>query len=213
VKKKRRSKNGIFIIGLLGGIGSGKSAAAKILEKKGGARIDCDALVHELYRDEAVADEIAAEFGDAVRGPDGVDRTALADAAFASEKAVKKLMAIVHPKVVRETRRRLAELEKRGVRFAVIEAAFLVEAGLDKLCDSVWFVDADDKSRNERVMRGRGWSPDEAARREKFQMPLAEKRAAADRIIENRSSLGDLEARMDRILKDELKGYTQPATK
>jgi len=193
-------KNGLFVIGLLGGIGSGKSTVARIIEARGGGRIDCDDIVHELYKIESVIESVAREFGDQVRGPDGIDRSTLGKVALASEEAIKRLMSIVHPLVVRAVQGGLSELEKVDARFAVIEAAFLIEAGLDKFCDTIWFIDVDAEECRKRVVSDRGWSEEEIIKRDQYQMTPEEKRAHADAVIENRSDLAALEAQVDKLL-------------
>jgi DNA polymerase-1 len=200
----------LFIIGLLGGVGSGKSTVASILEKKGAIRIDCDRIVHELYSRPDVIEKIAAEFGEGVKGKAGIDRPALAKISLASRESIGKLMKIVHPLVVALVKERLdsRKADKNGL--AVIEAAFLIEAGLDELCNTIWFIDADKNDCRDRTIRDRGWAGDETAKRERYQMPPGEKRARADTIVNNRSTLEALEKEVERLIRYEMEKTSNP---
>jgi len=177
----------VFVIGLAGGIGSGKSTVAKMLGRLGAEVLDADAMVHELLCKPATIGRIVRQFGKGVlnrRG--GVHRDKLAEAAFASAGNIRNLEAILHPQVIRRTKRRIAELRRtRGKHVVVIDAPLLFEAKLDGLCDEVVFVHAPKHQRLKRLRKTRGWSRRMLDQREKRQKPLDYKRENADTVIRN----------------------------
>lgn len=180
------------IIGIVGGIGSGKSKVASELAALGCAVLDADAIGHELLDEAEVRGQVRRRWGDGIfgsNGPDGpVDRRALGEIVFASESELAALDEILHPLI----RSRLEE----GIAAAlqetpaiVIDAAVLFEAGWDELCTVVVFVDAPEKLRYQRVASSRGWSGAKWRRREKSQISLDTKRGKCDYIVDNSSSV------------------------
>lgn len=186
-ERDSRARRGAVIIGLLGGIASGKSRIAALLVERGAQTIDADALAHgELERPE-VREAVAAAFGPEVLDAGGaVDRRALAARVFDDPAALAKLEAIVHPGVIAAIGRALEATDAPAI---VLDVPLLAESGLAALCDELIFVDASRETRVARA-RARGWSEAELARREARQRPLEEKRAAATAVINND---GDLE--------------------
>jgi len=171
-----------MLIGLTGDVGAGKSTVAAWLGGRGAAVCDADRLVHGLLAGQGpIVDAVAAAFGPAVRGDNGIDRAALARAAFADAEALRRLEQIVHPAVIAAVEAWLADQEG-GI--AVIEAVRLVESGMAPRCDAVWLVIADRAVRRARVA-GRGWSPSEIGRRMAAATPLDQRLAASDVVIDN----------------------------
>jgi dephospho-CoA kinase len=172
-------------MGLTGGIASGKSAVAAVLRELGFRVIDADALGHALIEPgQAAYDEIVAEFGAGILDAAGrIDRGKLGAAVFAGPAKLKKLNAIVHPRVETEMARQFAEWEKDGVRDAVfVEAALLVEAGYQKHLDGLVVAWCRPEQQVERLL-ARGLSEVEARRRIAAQMPAEEKlRYATEKI-------------------------------
>lgn len=184
------------IVAVLGGIASGKSQVARGLAGATGLLIDADALAHEVLASAEVTALVRERFGNAAIGADGrPDRTALARVVFADEAARRALEGWIHPRVRDRMR---AELE-RAAHFdvAVLDVPLLLENdaahGLCALVDLLVFVDAPSAAREERARAARGWSAGEVLRREAHQMPLAEKRARADVVIDNGGDLAALE--------------------
>lgn len=178
------------VIGLVGGIGSGKSSIAAAFERLGARVINADRIAHEVLDSPAVRDRIAAEFGPEALSADGrVNRGILAQKAFTSKERVVTLNSIIHPAVIDQTKRIIESARRDGSCAAVaLDAPLIIEAGLESLCDAIVFVETSDLTRIERVGSSRGWTADEMARREKFQESLIYKRQRADYIVDNNGS-------------------------
>jgi dephospho-CoA kinase len=186
------------VIGVLGGIASGKSAVARLLAGEDGLVLDADRLAREALDTPEVQAEVRRAFGDEVFGPDGrADREALARRIFESPEDRARLEGWIHPRVRDRIRAGLARARRRGTRRVVLDVPLLLENdaehGLAGLCDVLVFVEVDPEERARRASEGRGWPPGEVARREAAQMPLSEKRARAHHVIRNQGSLDDLE--------------------
>lgn len=130
----------MYVIGLTGGIGSGKSTVAKALEEQGAKILSADVIGHEVYNPGRPAwQEIVNEFGHEVVAGDGtIDRKKLGAIVFSDPKHLAALNSIVHPRMKGMMRERLAALARQGVKIAVLEAALLFEAKWDDLADEVW---------------------------------------------------------------------------
>ncbi len=188
------------VIGLAGGIGSGKSAVAKILRDLGAVVSDSDEGARLALRDRAIKADLVRWWGDEILDADGaVDRRRVAHIVFADPLQRRRLEALTHPWI---EKRRLAEFAAApaGAMALVIDAPLLFEAGLDRICDAVIFVDAPRELRLERVRAARGWSESDLDRRETSQMPLDEKRARADHVICNSGDLAGLAEQTRRVL-------------
>jgi len=192
------------IIGIVGGIGSGKSALASAFEHLGCRRLDADKVGHEMLARADVLCELLAEFGPGIQAGDGrIDRSRLADKAFASEAATARLNEIVGGALWPEFRRRAldaADHPADDVQAVVLDAALLFESQTDDLCDGVVFVDAPDDARRKRVEDTRGWDWEEVRRRERRQFPLSRKRTMADFTVKNHSDLDHLRSEARDIL-------------
>jgi len=188
------------VIGLTGGVGSGKSTAAAILAELGARVIDADRIGHEVYRPGSEGFRRVVEaFGAGIVARDGtIDRRALGAIVFAQPEARARLNALVHPLIAAEVARRIAEARAEG--FAgpiVVEAAVLIEAGWQSLVDRVWAVSATRASAIGRVMASRGLCREEAELRLDAQLPDAERRRLADLVIENDGTPAELQARVE----------------
>lgn len=162
------------VLGLLGGIGAGKSLVATALESLGCVRIDADRVGHELLRTEPVRAAIRARWGDGVFSADGeVDRARLGPIVFADESQLRELEAIVHPRMRAEFERCIALARREGAAAGVVlDAAVMLEAGWDTLCDAMIFVDSPRAMRLARVATERNWDAAELDAREKRQISL-----------------------------------------
>jgi dephospho-CoA kinase len=186
------------VVGVLGGIASGKSAVARLLAGEDGVVIDADRIARELLEEPAHVEELAARFGREVVRRDGrPDRDALAARVFSSPEERARLESWIHPLIRERIRATLEAAIARGAPRIVLDIPLLLENeaehGLAAECDELVFVEADPALRDARAVAARGWRPGEVARREALQLPLDAKRARADHVIHNDGSLADLE--------------------
>lgn len=189
------------IVGLTGGIGSGKSTAAAILAGLGARVIDADRIGHEVYLPGTAGHaEVVAAFGGGVVGADGtIDRRALGAIVFADPAALARLNAIVHPLIAAEVGRRIAAARADGIAAPiVVEAAILIEARWQSLVDRLWVVSTRRQNAVARVVATRGLTAAEVERRIDAQMPDAERRRHADLVIENDGTPEALRAEVER---------------
>jgi len=187
------------VIGVVGAVGAGKSAVASALRRLGAAVLDADREVGRLLATPEIAARIGEAFGPGVLREGEVDRRALASEVFGDAGKRARLEAILHPPVV-EACRALAASPPEGAAAVVIDAPLLFEAGLDALCDEVWFVDAERATRLERVRASRGWDERELDRRDEAQLPADEKRRRSDRALINEGDERALAAEVERAL-------------
>lgn len=178
----------MILIGLTGGIASGKSTVSQVLRELGAPVVDADALVHQLQvPGSPLLAAIVREFGPAVLRDDGsLDRPALGRIIFADADRRRALEAIVHP-AVRE--RMWAEVEsyrQAGRPAVVLDVPLLIEGGMDKAVDRVWVVYVDGATQLQRLMARDGLTAVQAAERISAQMDLEAKRRQADLVIDNR---------------------------
>ncbi len=186
-----------MIIGILGGIGAGKSTVVGMLKRFGAQAIDADALAHETLESYDVRRELVSWLGAAVLDCDGrVDRKAVGEQVFSDPEMLERLEALVHPRVRKEIIRRLEEfrsersrrtdeVEETAEGILVLDVPLLSSTPLLDECDALVFVDASLDVRRERVQRARGWSAGELEKRERHQTPVEEKRRMADFVIDN----------------------------
>jgi len=180
------------IIGIAGGIGSGKSRVARLFEELGCAVIDSDAQVRAAYDRDDVRRTLRQWWGDAAFKPDGrLDRAAVARRVFADPEQRRRLESLIHPLVARarDAAMNLAAQDPQIVAF-VWDTPLLFEAGLNTRCDAVVFVDAPPEVRLSRVRHSRGWDAAELARRENSQWPLDRKRELSDDVVTNTADAG-----------------------
>jgi dephospho-CoA kinase len=182
-------------IGLTGGIGSGKSTVADILEALGANVIHADSVGHEVYRPHTEGWQRVTEvFGRSILAADGtVDRKKLGAIVFSDARARARLNGIVHPLIAAEIQRRIEAYRAAGsVAPVVVEAAVLIEANWLWLVDEVWLVVADREAVVDRLARQRGLPPDEVGVRVGAQLSDAERRRHAHVVICNTGSIEDL---------------------
>ena len=191
----------MFVIGLTGGIGSGKSTVSDMLRGKGAAVVYADQVGHEVYRPgTAVWDEVVAAFGRQVLTAEGeIDRRKLGGIVFADPEARRRLNAITHPPMRRLMAERLDELRRQGVRVAVLEAALLIEASWVDLTDEVWLTLAPSAVAAERLMQRSGLSREEAEARIASQLSNEERLGHANVVIDTDCSLEEVARRVDEL--------------
>ena len=193
----------MLLVGLTGGIGSGKSTVARLLEKRGAVVFDADLLAREAVEPGTPGHAAVIErFGADVLAPGGeLDREALASIVFADPAARRDLEQIVHPEV-----RRLfaegSEAYRDTDRVVVFSAPLLVETGMHTAFEVLVVVSATIATQIERLMRQRGMSEPSIRARIDAQAPLEDKAAVADFLVDNEGSLGELESQVEQLWND-----------
>jgi dephospho-CoA kinase len=180
----------ITVVGLTGGIASGKSLVAGFLREAGAPVLDADRLGHMVLEPggEAHAGVLEA-FGRGIARDDGtIDRRKLGALVFGNEERLERLSALTHPAISRLAHKGLALVAERGARFAFYEAALLVETGTYRSLSALVVVSCSVATQMERLAARDGLAPEEAAARIASQHPLAQKLAVADWVVENEGS-------------------------
>jgi dephospho-CoA kinase len=189
------------VIGLVGGIGSGKSLVGSMLADLGCLVCHSDELARSALADPAVRDELVRWWGREVLDPSGaVDRRAVAGKVFADPAERKRLEALLHPRI-ESARRRTFAAAPPGTRALVIDAPLLLEVGLDRECDAIIYIDSLRVDRLRRLAETRGWDSAELERRESAQWPLDRKRAAAHHVLVNAGNQPALRSEVQKALE------------
>jgi len=184
------------VIGLAGGVASGKSTVASLFEELGAVSLNADQMGHEVLRELAVKDSLRKEFGPTIFDSSGeVDRTAVARLVFGPDEASQKrllfLESITHPRISERLKEQLEQLKKNGCEAVILDAAVMFKAGWDRFCTRIVFIRVPHAVRVARA-KSRGWTPAELDARENRQTPLAEKERKATDFLDNDSSLESL---------------------
>jgi dephospho-CoA kinase len=182
----------------VGGIAAGKSKVAGLFGAHGFLHVDADFHAKAVAEDPQALAEVAAQLGERFVQGGQLDREALGDHVFRVPEAKARLEAIMHPRIRQRITTVLDSARARGDS-ALLDVPLLFEAGLFEICDTVVFVEASDEARAERA-RSRGWADDELIRREQNQLPLADKRARSQYIIDNNGDLSATEQAVDDLL-------------
>jgi len=194
------------VIGITGGVGSGKSTVARMFGQLGCLVISADEQVQQAYRDPAIVRQIRDWWGDDVVAVDGrVDKAKIADIVFGDPGQRQKLQALLHPRVAELRQRRMVDAaDDPQVHAIVWDTPLLFETGLRGGCDAIVFVESPLVQRLQRLSRSRGWGEEELRRREKSQWPLDKKREISDYIIDNTADAdyvrGQVRETLSRIL-------------
>jgi len=189
----------MFILGLTGSLGMGKSTTARFFAEEGVPVHDADAVVHRLYAGEAAA-AIEAAFPGATAGGK-VDREELAARVLGDSTALKRLETIIHPLVQEAERRLLAEADARGEEVAVLDIPLLFETGGEERVDAVVVVSAPPEVQRSRALERPGMTVDKLDAILAKQMPDAEKRRRADFVVDTSHGLEAARAQVRAILK------------
>lgn len=205
------------VLGITGGVASGKSQVTRILQSLGARVIDADRIGHEILKDPTVRNAILRQFGqsileDADHEIDGkkIDRRKLASLVFGdSPQALarrKMLEAITHPPI----RRKISQELDRGINdqtipWIVLDVSLLLESGWDRSCDEIWFIDTPEDQRLQRALQ-RGWTQEDFHAREASQWSLQRKRSKATRTLWNGSTVEQLKA----LVLDAVRVSSQP---
>lgn len=196
------------LIGVLGGVASGKSLVAGMLAELGAGVLDADRVGHELLRTPAIEEAVRRRWGEKVFGPDGhPDRAQLARLVFgATPRAAddrNHLEQLLHPEIGRRLQEEAERLKAAGYPAAVLDAPLLMEAGWDTCCDWVIFVDAPRSVRLARALT-RGWTETEFAAREGAQESLDFKRKRADVVVDNSASPDATRAQLEQFWRSHI---------
>ncbi len=202
------------VIGVLGGIGSGKSSVAHAV--RDGFVIDADRIGHELLSVPRIRKAIADLFGPAVLTSEGeVDRVRLADLVFSESESSAinraRLEAVLHPEIRNEVQRQLKSVDPEKT-CVLIDAALLLEAGWQKDCDALVFVDTPLSVRRQRVMQNRNWTETELTRRENAQLSVKHKKELADLVVDNAGSVAAAAVQIDSWLRASRAKFLQKPT-
>ena len=184
----------IYIVGLTGGIASGKSEAARMLGDMGARCVDADAISRRLTSEPGeTLDMIRAEFGDGVFDEDGaLIRSKLADIVFNDPTKRKALDALTHPAIQKTMLDEVEQADKAGEKIVFLNVPLLFETGMDALCDETWLISCDEDVQLDRLMERDGMDEDQARARIASQMSLEDKTRRATVVIDNRGQLDRL---------------------
>ena len=201
------SANRPYIIGLTGGIGTGKSEAAKFLASLGAVHLDADAISHELTEPGGEALEpIRAEFGEGVFREDGtLDRRALANITFSDPARKRALETILHPRIQRDIMRGIDRAAEEGAKVVILDVPLLFETGMDALCDETWVLSADPETQVARVMMRDRVEREQVEARIQNQMPAEEKEKLATQVIPTERPMEKTQAELASMYQQVLK--------
>jgi dephospho-CoA kinase len=208
IKHTRFSKP---VIGLVGGIGAGKSFVAGEFAKNGCAVIHSDELGHAVLEDPAVIAQLVAWWGDQVLDGNGrIVRKRVAEKVFDSPAELVRLQQLMHPKIaiLRDKMMHHLVTDKKVIAI-VFDSPLLIETGLNKECEAIIFINTSKQARLARVAKSRGWDAAEVTRRENFQMALDKKRQFADYTIDNDGDLAHCAGQVRDVLSRVLASFVR----
>ena len=197
----------MFVLGLTGGIGTGKSQVGDILSGLGASVIDADTLGHKVYEPDTDGwTEIVKAFGkDILTSTREVDRKKLGGVVFSDPRALERLNAIMHPRIYGLIEDEIGRLEKSGQEVAVVEAALLIEAGWTPLVDEIWVTTSAEEIVVNRLQKRNGLTEEAARARISSQMPQEERKRHAVEVIDNSASLSELKNRVQQLWERRVK--------
>lgn len=190
------------IIGLTGGIASGKSTVSNYLKNKNIPVIDCDKESRQVlcYGENGYLRTVET-FGKEILAQNGeIDRKKLASIVFNDKKQIKKLNEIIHPEVIDITCRYIEMYRKNGEDMVIVDAPLLIESGMNKICDEIWVVYTSPEIQLQRAMIRDSATRSQVEERIKNQFSFDEKKKFADRLIQNDGTIEELYNRVDEIL-------------
>lgn len=191
------------VIGIVGGIGSGKSLVAKILQEFDGALINADRLGHEALRQPEIKSKLIQRWGGRIQDVESgeVDRREVAKIVFADDKEREFLQQAVFPYIEAQIRHAIDHANADSqASFIILDAAIMMESGWDRVCDKIIFVHTAKSVRQERLADTRNWTTKEVTQRKKAQLPLVEKVTRADYVVDNSGSEAELRRRIRTLI-------------
>jgi dephospho-CoA kinase len=201
----------MLVIGLTGGIGTGKSEVARLLESLGAAPINADQIGHEAYTPHSETWNLVVDaFGEGILHESGeIDRRALGGIVFSDPEEMAKLNSIMHPQMASMVTDRIDSLRGDGAEVVVVEAAVLFEAGWETLVDEVWSTDSPVETVVQRLQAARGISPEEARKRIDSQMDREERLGRSDVVVDNSGDVARLERTVRELWQSRVNGRTE----
>lgn len=189
------------VIGLTGGIGSGKSTVSQCLAELGAVILDADKVGHEAFKPNTAAwHEVVATFGEQVIAPGGeIDRKKLGEIVFNSPESLSRLNQIMHPRMYEMMKDRIEEYRQQGVDVIVLEAAVLLEANWTPLVDEVWVTVASESAVLERLKQQRGLAEEQTLARIHSQLTVEARTKHADIVINNDGDLDEMRAKIKEL--------------
>ena len=193
--------NKTYVVGLTGGIGCGKSEAAHYLCSLGAKHIDADAISRSLTAEGGKAlPELRRIFGDGIFNADGsLNRRALGDLVFSDVASKRALEGVIHPLVQRQVMDEIAEASAAGISVTVLDVPLLFETGMDVLCDETWTMSVPPEVQVERVRVRDGLSTEQAQARIANQLPMAERNARANKVINSDRPMEKTQAELNQL--------------
>ncbi|MFW6035863.1 MAG: dephospho-CoA kinase [Halothermotrichaceae bacterium] len=190
-----------MIIGLTGGIASGKTTVSNLLKKLGAVIIDADKIAHQVLETKTAREKVISYFGSAIIDNNQINRKKLGKIVFNNSEEKKKLEEITHPMIIDIIKMKIKQYSKKN-DIIVVDAPLLLETNLDKIVDSVWVVYVNKKTQLKRLMNRDNINLYKAKKRINSQMPLAKKRKLADIVIDNNGSKKELEQKVKKICRE-----------
>ncbi len=189
------------VIGLTGGIGSGKSTVSQCLAELGAKIIDADKVGHEVFKPNTEAwREVVATFGQEILTPRGeIDRKKLGKIVFSKPESLSRLNRIMHPRIIDMIKAQIEEYRQQGVDVVVLEAAILIEANWTSLADEVWVTVAPEVMVLERLKQQRGLEEKQTLARIRSQLSSEERIKHADVVINNDGDLDEMKAKVKEL--------------
>jgi dephospho-CoA kinase len=189
------------VIGLTGGIGSGKSTVSRFLAELGAVIIDADKVGHEALKpDTELWREVVAAFGRQILTPsDDIDREKLGEIVFSNPDSLLRLNRIVHPRLYEVVKAQLEECRRQGIEAVVLEAPLLIEAGWASLVDKIWVTVASEATVLRRLQERTGLSEPESLSRIRSQLSFVERVRYADVTIDTDCDPDELRARVEKL--------------
>lgn len=199
--------NKVYVVGLTGGTGCGKSEAARYLASLGAKHVDADAISRACTaRGGSAIPEIRRVFGETVFLPDGeLNRRALHELIFSSIAHKRALEGIIHPLVQRCAMDEIEAAGAQGYRVVVLDVPLLFETGMDVLCDETWTMSVDEKTQVQRVCVRDDLSEDQARARISAQLPMEERNARANRVINSARPIEKTQAELGQLYQQLLR--------
>jgi dephospho-CoA kinase len=198
----------MMVIGLTGGIGTGKSEVAGILEDLGAVIINADQVGHRAYSPHTEAwNEVVNAFGEGILQPNGeIDRKQLGAVVFGDPGQLARLNQIMHPRMARMVSEEIEKLREDGASAVVVEAAVLIEAGWDSLVDEVWTTESPEEAVVDRLMTRNGLDRGEVVKRIQSQMSSEARSAQSQVVIDNSADVASLENTVRYLWDTRVKG-------
>ncbi len=189
------------VIGLTGGIGSGKSTVSQFLAELGAVILNADEVGHEAFKpDTEIWRQVVAAFGRQSLAPDGnIDRKKLGNIVFGNPESLSRLNQIMHPRMYAQVKAQLEEYRRQGVAVAVLEAPLLIEAGWTSLVDEVWVTTAPEATVLKRLEERTGLSQAESLARIRSQLSSEERVRHADVVINTDCDLDELKSKVKEL--------------